>query len=84
MEIVIDPSGGVRCVYAESIDLASIGGLSIRRASHVEPGEGGAWRANLSPVGGPVLGPFPSRGAALAAEGDWLAAHRLRPPHGPT
>ena len=81
MEIVIDTAGDVRCVYGETIDLASIGDPSIRRASHVEPGEGGAWRADLSPVGGPVLGPFPSRSVALAAEDDWLSANWLHAPH---
>ena len=80
MEIVIDPSGGARCVYGESIDLASIGDLRIRRASHVEPDEAGTWRADLLPVGGPMLGPFPSRSMALAAEGRWLSANWLLSP----
>ncbi|MGB7160773.1 MAG: hypothetical protein WBD40_22100 [Tepidisphaeraceae bacterium] len=76
-EIVVDISGNVRCVYGESIDLHSIGDLHIRRASHVEPDESGAWRADLSPVGGPTVGPFPSRSAALAAESSWLSANWL-------
>ena len=77
MHLVIDRSGTVRCVYAEAIDLPRLGDLSIRRASHVEPDEHGRWWADLSPVCGPVLGPFDRRGAALAAEQQWLDSHWL-------
>lgn len=77
MQLVIDPKGSIRCVYAESIDLSGLGDLSIRRASHVEPDEQGRWFADLSPVGGPVFGPFERRGAALAAEQQWLEANWL-------
>jgi hypothetical protein len=79
MEIVIAPAGGLaRCLYAEAIDLRHLGELQIRRASHVEPdGRGGGWRADLSPVGGPCLGPFRLRSEALAAETAWLSAHWL-------
>ncbi len=81
MHLHIDPGGTVRCVYAEAIDLSSLGTPSIRRASHVEPDEQGSWWADLSPVGGPTLGPFPARTSALAAEQAWLEAHWLsRPP----
>jgi hypothetical protein len=31
----------------------------------------------MSPVHGPVLGPFPSRSDALTAERQWLEAHWL-------
>ena len=77
MELVVESAGRVRCVYAEAIDLASLGPLSIRRASHVEPDESGAWRADLSPVGGPKLGPFACRSAALSAELAWLETNWL-------
>ena len=77
MELVIESSGQVRCVYAESLDLASLGQLSIRRASYVEPDESGAWHADLSPVGGPKLGPFLSRSSALQAEHAWLQTNWL-------
>jgi len=46
--------------------------VSIRRASYVEPDDHGQWWADLHPVGGPCLGPFPRRSAALAAELRWL------------
>jgi hypothetical protein len=77
MHLVIDLRGSVRCVYAEAIDLSLLGDLTIRRASHVEPDERGKWRADLSPVGGPLLGPFDRRGDALATEEEWLDSHWL-------
>jgi hypothetical protein len=65
------------CLYSEAIDLASLGSLSIRRASHVEPAAHGRWLTDLSPVAGPVLGPFEKRSEALQAEIDWLETNRL-------
>jgi hypothetical protein len=53
MLLRINPGGAVRCLYAEAIDLAALGTLAIRRASHVEPDGQGHWWADLSPVGGP-------------------------------
>jgi len=46
--------------------------VSITRASHVEPTTEGQWTADLSPVGGPVLGPFALRQTALDEEVAWL------------
>ncbi len=77
MDLVIHPGGVVRCVYDEAIELASLGRLSVERASHVEPDADGQWLADMSPVAGPVLGPFPRRSAALAAEVAWLGRHWL-------
>jgi hypothetical protein len=79
MDLVIDPAGQVRCLYGEAIPLASLGVMSIRRASHVEPDDQGRWRADLAPAGGPVLGPYVRRSEALAAEERWLLEHRLLP-----
>jgi hypothetical protein len=80
MEIVVAPAGGIaRCVYAEAIDLARLGEVDVRRASHVEPDGSAGWRADLSPVGGPSLGPFRQRSEALAAEATWLSSHWLMP-----
>ena len=79
MQLIIDSRGRVRCVYAETIDLAELGRLTISRGSHVEPDEEGRWSADLAPVGGPQLGPFPSRSDALSAEAEWLDAHWLSP-----
>jgi hypothetical protein len=77
MEIVISPQGAAKAIYDEAIDLAALGALQICRASHVEPTPDGRWQADLSPVGGPVLGPISLRSAALAAETAWLTEHWL-------
>ena len=77
MQIIIAPGGIVRCVYSETIDLASLGSPVITRASHVEPDQQGRWWADMSPVGGGVLGPFLNRSAALAAEHTWLETNWL-------
>lgn len=77
MELIVNPHGRARCVYSDEIDLFELGQLTIRRASHVEPGEDGQWWADLSPVNGPKLGPFMQRRLALEAETTWLAKHWL-------
>jgi hypothetical protein len=74
MDLVINLRGGIETIYDETIDLAPLGSVTIRRASHVEPDAQGRWTADLSPVGGPVLGPFTLRSAALDAERAWLSA----------
>jgi hypothetical protein len=79
IELVINANGSARCVYAEDLDLTALGPLSITRASHVEPDCCGQWLADLSPVGGPILGPFSKRGQALNAEQAWLSANWLSP-----
>jgi hypothetical protein len=79
MELHIDPSGQIRCVYGEEIDLISLGAPQVQRASHVEPTIDGSWTADLSPVMGPILGPFPRRSDALQAEQQWLTRHWLAP-----
>ena len=75
MTLIIDPAGQARCLYTETIDLRSLGELSITRASRIEPDELGNWWADLSPAAGSVLGPFGLRSEALAAELDWLSDH---------
>jgi hypothetical protein len=72
MDLFISPTGTVHCLYTEELDLGVLGRRSIRRASHVEPTAEGQWTADLSPLGGPVLGPFPLRSEALAAEVRWI------------
>ena len=79
MELLIQPNGIVRTIYAETIELASLGKVDIQRASHVEPTTDGRWTADLSPVGGPMLGPFALRSEALDAEQQWLLRHWLTP-----
>jgi hypothetical protein len=77
MHLVVDPRGGVRGIYAEAVDLARLGEVALRRASHVEPDAAGRWWADLGPAGGPKLGPFGRRSDALAAEVRWLVGHWL-------
>ena len=77
MQLIIHPGGTVRCVYDEGVDLRALGQVHIARASHVEPGDQGQWFVDLSPVRGPILGPFSLRSEALAAERRWLDDHWL-------
>jgi hypothetical protein len=72
MELVVGLEGGVKCIYDETLDLRALGKLQITRASHVEPDFDGNWFADMGPAEGPVLGPFESRGEALAGEREWL------------
>lgn len=72
----ITPAGDVRFIWDDQLQpLLELGEPEVRRASHVEPTDDGQWTADLSPVGGPVLGPFRFRQQALAAEVDWLQRH---------
>lgn len=78
MDVVIDPAGVVRFVFDDALaPLLEQGRATVKRASHVEPATDGqgaccGWSADLSPSGGPVLGPFPTRGQAVAAETEWI------------
>jgi hypothetical protein len=80
MQLIIEAGGRVRGIYGEEIDLAAFGPARISRASHVEPDSQGRWIADLSPVGGPVLGPFEKRSEALGAEVYWLEENWLGKP----
>ena len=75
MELIIKPGGEVACIYGEDLDLTMLGRLRITRATHVEPTAQGTWTADMTPVAGPVLGPFQLRSQALAAEQQWLTEH---------
>ncbi len=77
MELFVGLDGQVRCLYDEELDLSLLGRLSIARASRVETTVDGLWTADLSPVGGPILGPFSRRSEALSAERHWLLEHWL-------
>jgi hypothetical protein len=77
MQIIITSGGHVRCIYAEIIELSTLGKPIIRRASQVEPDQHGQWYADLAPVGGPIIGPFAQRSEALDAEQRWLVCHWL-------
>ncbi len=79
MEFVVHADGTGRCLYDETLDLSRLGPVTIRRASHVEPTHQGQWQADLSPVDGPILGPFALRSEALTAEVEWLKTSWLVP-----
>ena len=83
MELVIKPDGAAQCIYGEEIDLSALGRPTISRASHVEPDQHGRWWADLSPIRGPILGPFSHRSEALAAEHVWLETNWLGRTAGP-
>ena len=72
MKLYISTSGVCSAIYDESLDLRTLGRPEISRASHVEPTADGQWTADLSPIAGPLLGPFATRSQALAAEVAWL------------
>ncbi|MCA9564429.1 MAG: hypothetical protein KC561_13125, partial [Myxococcales bacterium] len=71
-EVIVTANGTLRWIHDESSPRPRFGQGSIRRASHVEPESPERWFADLSPVGGPCLGPFHARSLAIAAEIDWL------------
>ncbi len=77
MLMIFDTNGSVRCLYSDALELDRIGRLTISRGSHVEPTPDGQWTADMSPVCGPVLGPYRSRRDALAAEVNWIEANWL-------
>ena len=78
MLIEILPSGEIRFIYSDSLrPLMTAGTATTKRVSDVEPDAEGRWTADLSKVGGPILGPFELRDAALAAEVSWLEENRF-------
>lgn len=77
MQFIIEPGGTLRCIYGEEIDLPTLGSVTIVRASQVEPDRQGRWWADLSPIDGPILGPFCTRSEALTAEHAWLETNWL-------
>lgn len=80
LHIKITRDGTLQFIYTDTLQpLCALGTVTIQRASHVEPTIDGQWLADLSPSQGPVLGPFPTRTAALIAETHWLLTHWIRP-----
>lgn len=80
--LYIDNQGVIEGIYSDSLaSLLSHGHATITRASHVEPGVNDkgepCWYADMSPSGGPSLGPFTLRQEALDSEVEWLHIHRF-------
>ena len=70
MTLIIAPAGLVRCLYAEAIDLRSLGELHIARASRIEPDGLGNWWADLSRP--QVLSSVPSDFEARHWRPNWI------------
>ena len=78
---IIIKDGEVHFIYGDDMQpFLDLGLAEVRRASHVEPvnidGEV-KWEADMSPLDGPLLGPFDTRTIALKKEVDWLNANNL-------
>lgn len=73
---IVTKDGDICFIWDDALAfLIDLGKPEIKRASHVEPTRDGRWVADLSPVNGPVLGPFRLRQEALDAEREWLSKH---------
>lgn len=72
--VVIEPDGTVKFLHDDALaPLYQEGTPHLFRASNVEPTSDGEWLADMSPIDGEtMLGPFPLRNDALAAERAWL------------
>ncbi len=72
--VTVAPGGVLTFIHSDEAAriLLPLGAARIRRASHVEPTADCRWTADMSPVAGPVLGPFDTRELALSAEVAWL------------
>ena len=70
----ITANGTVQFIWSDELAvLLEEGPAEVRRVSHVEfDAATQGWTADLSPVNGPTLGPFPTRQLALDAEIHWL------------
>jgi len=77
--VLFRPDGTVRFLHSDDLAslFGSVGTLTVRRASYVEPSEGGGWVADMGPSGGPVLGPYSTRLRALDEEREWLLARGI-------
>ena len=82
--IIISADGlTIRHIYSDDlVEMdARLGFSETKRVSNVEPGyftDGiTRWFADMSPVGGPELGPFNTRAEALAVEVNWLERNNL-------
>jgi len=82
LTVTFEADGSARFLYDDDLAAvaAMVGGLTVRRASHVEPTADGRWTADMAPVLGPVLGPYDTRKEALDAERQWLIEHGIPVP----
>lgn len=82
LDVFISPDGTIQFVHDDALHAAIVGDntteATTRRASHVEPDGNGLWCADLSPVAGPLIGPFKTRSEALEVELTWLATEMTK------
>jgi len=91
--VIVNPNGTLRFLVSDRTEQAfsEASVLEIHRVSHVDvfedldpkaktkaaPGSPTSWYADMSPVNGPVLGPFRSRKRALQEERYYLERRNL-------
>jgi hypothetical protein len=82
--VIIDEEGGISFIHDDEAAEAlreCLGRQHTVRASHVEPTDDGRWSVDVAPIlksAAPViLGIYPTRKEALAAEVDWLLGHMM-------
>lgn len=78
-QIIINSNGTIRFIHNDDIAevFIKLGEAKTTRASYVEPLSSGKWEADLTPVWGPILGPFNRRDEAVSAEIEWLQNHNI-------
>jgi hypothetical protein len=75
--VLVDANGRLEFVWDDRLaPLRALGEITIRRASHVEPTDDGWWTADMTPLGGQIIGPFALHAAAIDAEREWIARNR--------
>ena len=80
VELLITADGSTQYIHSdEAAAFCEELPLRTQRASTIEPDEQGQWWVDLSPVGGPRLGPYaPSqRARAVKDEIEWVRQHVL-------
>ena len=78
MQLIIEPGGAVRCIYAEEIDLAALGSPAITRAIPRRARPAGTLVGRSVARGRPDARAVPDhRSEALAAEHAWLETNWL-------
>jgi len=82
--ITVKPDGTIQFIHDDRLrGLLQQGVASLRRVSHVEPGDPTKgqnpleWYTEMLAGGGRVLGPFETRQGALDAEVEWVNTHVL-------
>lgn len=82
LSINISRDGTVYCLAEPELEgLLQSGNSTIQRASFLTQREDGQWMGHLLPIGGPLLGPYPTREGAVNAEREWITANWLPAPY---